>query len=354
MKVALVVGVRPEFVQCTQILKKLKDWHEILLIHTGQHYDYQMSKIFFEELNIPEPDYHLNVGSGTQGAQTGDLLTKMETVLLEEKPNMTLVFGDTNSTLAGALAASKLHIKVGHIESGMRSFDRSMPEEINRILTDHCSDLLFCSTKTAVENLKREGIINNVYLVGDVMVDSLPNNKKIAESKSDILDVLKLKSKEYFVVTIHRASNTDDKKNLNNIVEALLEVEETVIFPVHPRTKKFLIEYGLYDKLCSRASIKLIDPLGYLDFLKLMNHAKKIITDSGGIQKEAYILKVPCITLRENTEWIETIQDGWNVLTGPDKRKIIKMIDEFYPVNIQKDAFGLGASRKIVEIINLF
>jgi UDP-N-acetylglucosamine 2-epimerase (non-hydrolysing) len=352
MKVTLIVGVRPEFIQSTPVLKELKKCHEVLLIHTGQHYNYEMNKVFFEELNIPEPDHHLEVGSEMHGVQTGEMLKKTEKVLLKEKPDMILVFGDTNSTLAGALAGTKLHIKVGHVEAGMRSYDRRMPEEINRILTDHCSDLLFCSTKTAVENLKREGIFNNVYLTGDVMVDSLLYNKEIAENKSTILNKLDLKSKEYLVVTIHRASNTDNKENLQNIVDALSDVGETIIFPMHPRTEKLLNEYGLYNKLCSQASIKMIKPLGYLDFLKLMNHAKKIITDSGGIQKEAYILEVPCVTLRENTEWVETVKEGWNVLTGPDKKAIIKMVYEFYPKNMQKHVFGHGASEKIVELIN--
>jgi UDP-N-acetylglucosamine 2-epimerase (non-hydrolysing) len=348
MKITLIVGVRPEFIQSTLVLKELKKWHETVLIHTGQHYDYEMNKIFFEDLEIPEPDYHLGVGSSMHGFQTGEMMKKIEEVLLEEKPDLTLVFGDTNSTIAGALATTKLHIKVGHVEAGMRSFDKSMPEEINRILTDHCSDLLFCSTRTAVENLKREGITNEVYLTGDVMVDSLLYNLEIAESKSKILHDLDLKSKEYLVVTSHRASNTDNKENLKNMVDAFLEVDKTIIFPMHPRTEKFLKEYGLYDKL--KESVKLIKPLGYLDFLKLMNHAKKIITDSGGIQKEAYILKVPCITLRENTEWVETVEDGWNVLAGANKKRIIKMIKEFEPLSeTHKDRFGSGnASREIV------
>ena len=348
MKVALIVGVRPEFIQCTPVLKELKKSHETVLIHAGQHYDYEMNKVFFEDLKIPEPDYHLDVGSGLHGYQTGEILKKAEKVLLEEQPDFTLVFGDTNTTLGGALAGAKLHINVGHVEAGMRSFDKSMPEEINRVLADHCSDLLFCSTRTAVENLKREGITNEVYLTGDVMVDSLLYNKEIAESKSTILNDLDLKSKEYLVATIHRASNTDNKENIKNIADAFSELDEEIIFPVHPRTEKFLKEYGLYAKL--KASVKLIKPLGYLDFLKLMTHAKKIITDSGGIQKEAYILKVPCITLRDNTEWVETIGDGWNVLVGANKEKIVKMVKEFEPLlKTHKDRFGSGdASGKIV------
>ena len=348
MKIATVIGARPQFIKMAPVSRELRKHFDEIVIHTGQHYDYGMNKIFFDELKIPEPDYHLGVGSGTHAYQTGEMLKRIEEVLMEEKPDFVLIYGDTNSTLAGALAGAKLHIKVGHVEAGMRSFDKSMPEEINRILTDHCSDLLFCSTKTAVLNLKREGIINGVYLTGDVMVDSLLYNKEIAESKSAILNDLDLKNKRYLVATIHRASNTDDRENLRNIVDAFSEAEERIIFPVHPRTEKFLKAYGLYDKL--KASIKLTKPLGYLDFLKLMNHAKKIITDSGGIQKEAYILKVPCITLRENTEWVETVEEGWNVLVGADKEKIVKMVKEFEPsLKTHKTRFGNeNASREIV------
>jgi UDP-N-acetylglucosamine 2-epimerase (non-hydrolysing) len=338
MKIATVVGARPQFIKMPSLSKKLRRKYEEVVIHTGQHYDYEMNKIFFDELNLPEPDYHLGVGSGSHGYQTGEMLKRIEEVLLNEKPDFVLTYGDTNTTLAGALTGAKLHIKVGHVEAGMRSFDKTMPEEINRVLTDRCSDLLFCSTSTAVENLKRERIINGVYLTGDAMVDSLLYNKEIAESKSAIINELDLKSKEYLVATIHRASNTDNKENLKNIVDAFSEVKETIVFPVHPRAEKFFNEYGLHDKL--KASVKLIEPLGYLDFLKLMSHAKKIITDSGGIQKEAYILKVPCITLRENTEWVETVEDGWNVLVGADKEKIVKMVDEFEPLSeTHKDRF---------------
>ena len=351
MEIALIVGVRPEFIQATPLLRELNQLCEPTLIHTGQHYDYEMNKIFFNDLNIPEPQYHLNVGSGSHSHQTGDLLKKIEGVLLDEHPDVVLVFGDTNSTLAGALCATKLQIKVGHIESGMRSFDKSMPEEINRIITDHCSSLLFCSTKTAVGNLEREGITKNVFLTGDVMVDSLKFNKEIAENQSNILKALKLKSKKYLVATVHRASNTDNKTNLENIVDALCDVDEEIVFPVHPRTEKSLIEYSLIDKL--KTSLKLVKPLGYLDFLKLMNNAKKIITDSGGSQKEAYILKVPCITLRENTEWIETVEDGWNVLTGANRLKIINTIHELNPKTEPRNVFGNNASKRMAELISI-
>lgn len=352
MKVASIVGVRPQFVKASVVSRKLRKAHDEVLIHTGQHYDYEMNSVFFDELNIPEPDHFLEIGSGSHGYQTGEMLKRIEEVLIQEEPDLVLTYGDTNSTLAGALAASKLHIKTAHVESGLRSFDRTMPEEINRILIDHCSDILFCPTENAVTNLKNEGITDNVHLTGDVMADSVLYNKDIAEEQSSILNELDLKSKEYLLTTVHRASNTDNLNNLNNIVDAFSELDETIIFPVHPRTKKYLKERGLYNKL--ESSVKLIEPVGFIDFLKLMNHAKMILTDSGGIQKEAYVLKIPCITLRENTEWMETIEDGWNVLVGADKDKIVRMANEFTPsLNIHNSRFGNGnASERIVSAID--
>ncbi|ODS40248.1 MAG: UDP-N-acetylglucosamine 2-epimerase [Candidatus Altiarchaeales archaeon WOR_SM1_79] len=342
-KIVSIVGARPNFIKCAPLSREIRKEFDEILIHTGQHYDYEMNKVFFDELRIPEPDYHLDVGSGSHGAQTGEMLKRIEHVLMKEKPEWVLVYGDTNSTLSGALAASKLHIKVGHIESGLRSFDRSMPEEINRVLTDHCSDLLFCPTEIAVENLGDEGICDGVYLTGDVMVDTLNYNRKIVE-KSDILEKLSLKSREYLVATIHRAGNTDNKRCLKNIVDAFCEIDETIVFPVHPRAEKFLRRYRLYDKL--KKHVDITKPLGYLDFLKLMNNAKKILTDSGGVQKEAYILGVPCVTLRENTEWVETVDGGWNVLVGADNDKIVRMVNEFEPKGKQRKVFGNGDARE--------
>lgn len=349
MKIVSIVGARPNFIKAAPVSIEIRKEFDEILIHTGQHYDYEMDRVFFEELNIPEPDYHLGVGSGYQGYQTGEMIKRIEEVLMKENPDLVLVYGDTNTTLAGAIAASKLHIKVGHVEAGLRSYDKSMPEEINRILTDHCSDLLFCPTGTAIRNLKKEGITKGIYLTGDVMVDALLQNKEIAK-KSKIIEELGLKSKQYLLATIHRQSNTDDKGNLSNIVDAFCDIGEEIVFPVHPRAEKYLKQYGFYERL--KKHVKLIKPLGYFDFLKLMNHAKKMLTDSGGVQKEAYILKVPCITLRETTEWIETVEDGWNVLVGADKEKIVKIVNEFEAGSKQRDIFGDGkASEKIKEII---
>ncbi|AMM53547.1 non-hydrolyzing UDP-N-acetylglucosamine 2-epimerase [Pyrococcus kukulkanii] len=353
MKIATIVGARPQFIKMAPVSRELRKYFEEIVIHTGQHYDYEMNKIFFEQLNIPEPNYYLSVGSGTHGYQTGEMLKRIEEVLMEEKPDLVLVYGDTNSTLAGALAAVKLHIKVAHVEAGLRSFDKRMPEEINRVLTDHVSDYLFAPTETAVKNLYEEGIREGVYLTGDVMYDALLYNIKIARKKSKILRELGLKPKKYLLATVHRAENTDNRENLKNIIEAFIESSELIIFPVHPRTKKCLTEYGLIKKLEKADNVLLIPPVGYLDMLVLEENARKILTDSGGIQKEAYFLKVPCITLRERTEWVETVEDGWNVLVGADKLKILDAIQNFEPSGeTYTYKFGDGkASKKIVEII---
>jgi len=349
MKIASIVGARPNFIKAAPVSREIRKELNEVLIHTGQHYDYEMDKIFFDELNIPTPDYHLGVGSGSHSYQTGEMLKRIEEVLIKEEPDIVLVYGDTNSTLAGALAAVKLHIKVGHVEAGLRSFDRRMPEEINRVLTDHCSDLLFCPTKIAVQNLEREGITKGVYLTGDVMVDALKENINIAEKKSKILKKLDLKRKGYYLATVHRAENTDDFNRLKNIVDAFCKIEN-LVFPCHPRTKRSLKKFGFWDML--QSTVNVIKPVGYLDMLVLEKNAYKILTDSGGVQKEAYILKVPCITLRENTEWVEAVEDGWNVLVGADREMIIKMIEEFNPNEEQRDVFGDGkASKNIVDII---
>lgn len=350
MKILSIIGARPQFIKCAPLSRKLRQNNEEILVHTGQHYDPKMSEIFFKELNIPEPDYNLGVGSGFHGEQTGKMLIEIEKILLNEKPDFVLVYGDTNSTLSGALAASKLHIKVAHVEAGLRSFDRTMPEEINRVLTDHISNFLFCPTETAVSNLKSEGVTTGVYNVGDVMLDALNYNIKIAEEKAMVLDDLGLSPKEYLVATVHRASNTDSLKNLSSIVNTFCDIDIPIVFPVHPRTEKYLKQYGLWDKLCE--NVKVIYPLGYLEMLKLMAHSRKILTDSGGVQKEAYMLGVPCITMRENTEWVETVEDGWNVLVGVDYEKIRDAILNFEGTGKRGTVFGTGdAARRICEIL---
>jgi UDP-N-acetylglucosamine 2-epimerase len=306
-----------------------------------------MNKIFFDELHIPEPDYNLDVGSGSHGSQTGEMLKRIEKVLIKEKTELVVVYGDTNSTLAGALASAKLHIPVAHVEAGLRSNNKKMPEEINRILTDHISSLLFCPTKTAVKNLQREGFANIfnegrlideksvsslsktlpqpiVINVGDVMYDAMLMSLEIAEKKSDILKTYNLKPRSYYLATVHRAANTDNIENLRNIFLALVEIgkDKPVICPLHPRTKK-IIDSNLSSLITGPSSLIVIDPVSYFDMLILEKNAEKILTDSGGMQKEAYLLKVPCITLRNETEWVETVESRWNVLVGVDREMIV-------------------------------
>ncbi len=350
MKVASIIGARPQFIKASPVSKALSHKHDEIIIHTGQHYDYEMSAQFFKELEIPEPDYNLEVGSGTHGYQTGEILKGCEKVLLAEKPDIVLVYGDTNSTLAGALGAAKLHIPVAHVEAGLRSFNRSMPEEINRVVTDHISRLLFCPTDTAVENLKREGITEGVHKVGDVMVDVLLQNREKAAGNG-ILAEIGMQGKEYFLATIHRASNTDNIERLKAILKAFEATEKTIILPLHPRTKKAIED----SDIAIPPNVRMIGPVGYIEFMCLMANSTKIMTDSGGIQKEAYILRKPCITLRDETEWVETVQDGWNVLVGADVERIVNAAKEFEPAEEQHDHFGAGdASLQIREIIENF
>jgi UDP-N-acetylglucosamine 2-epimerase len=351
MKITSIVGARPNFVKLAPVSRQLRKEFEEIIVHTGQHYDYEMDRIFFEELGIPDPDYHLNIGSGSHGHQTGEMLKAIEDILAKEGPDLVLVFGDTNTTLAGALAAAKLHIKVAHIEAGLRSFNKIMPEELNRVLTDHCSDLLLCPTKTAVENLSHEGITNGVHLTGDVMVDILKECAKIAEQRSKVLSDLGLNSGHFILSTVHRAENTDNIGRLSGIVKALCEVarDQDVVFPCHPRTQKQIRACKLWDELSD--SVQVIKPVGYLDMLVLEKSASKILTDSGGVQKEAYLLGIPCITMRDETEWLETVDDGWNAIVGADKDEIVQKAHCFHPTKEQNGVFGDGkASEKIMQI----
>ena len=353
IKIVSIVGARPQFIKAVLVSKELRRNHKEVLVHTGQHYDKELSKIFFDELHIPNPDYDLGVGSDTHASQTGKMMILIEEVLIVEKPELVLVYGDTNSTLAGALAAVKLHIPIAHIESGPRFFDKSVPEEINRVMTDHASSLLFAPTQTAVDNLKREGINEGVYLVGDVMLDSFLYFSKVAQKNSKILDKLNLKKGKYLLATVHRAGNTEIEENLSNLVDAFLSINEKTIFPVHPRTEEYLKQYRLYDRLKEARNTMLIHPVGYLDSIMLTTNASKVLTDSGGLQKEAYFSKVPCLTLDEATGWPETVEDGWNTLVGADKDKIITATEHFNPGGKQRGVFGNGkAAENIAEIIS--
>ena len=351
MKIACVIGVRPEFIQAEPVINNLRK-HDVILVHTGQHYDYELSKVFFNELDIPEPNYHLDVGSGLHGHQTGEMLKRIEDVFIKEEPDSVLVFGDTNTTLAGALAAVKQQIPLAHVEAGLRSFDRRMPEEINRVVVDHVSNMLFAPTNTAVINLSKEGISEYVYNTGDVMYDSLLQKTDSIKNNRDILEEYHLQSKNYFLMTLHRSENTKSFQNLKNILLAINESGEQFIFPIHPRTKKFIEKYSMSSLLDKMDNIRIIEPLGYLNFLRILYGARKVLTDSGGIQKQAFMLGIPCITLRENTEWVETVEMGWNILVGTDKEKIKKMINIFSPQGERSRAYGDGsASKKISEIL---
>ena len=355
MKIVSIIGARPQFIKAVLLSKELRRNHQEVLVHTGQHYDVKLSKIFFDELDIPEPDYNLEVGSDTHARQTGRMVIAIEDVLVAENPSLVLVYGDTNSTLAGALAAVKLHIPVAHVEAGTRMFDKSIPEEINRVLTDHVSSLLFAPTQTALGNLRKEGIIEGVHLTGDVMLDSFLYFSKVAVEKSKILDELNLRQGKYLLATVHRARNTEIEGNLTDIAEVFLSMDEKIILPVHPRTEKYLKKYSLYDRLNSAQNIELITPVGYLDSIILAQNARKILTDSGGLQKEAYFSGVPCITLDETTGWPETVEDGWNILVGEDKDKIIEAVKYFRPKGEQRDVFGDGkACEKMVSLISQF
>ena len=351
MKVISVVGARPQFIKLAILSKELRLNHNEIIIHTGQHYDENMSKYFFDEMQIAEPDYNLDIGSGSHGKQTGKMLIELEDIFLHQKPDVVITFGDTNTTLATGLAATKLNIPVAHIEAGLRSHNRDMPEEINRILTDHISDYLFAPTSNAMENLKFENLQEKSFITGDVMYDSLLYYSKVAEKKSKILNNLSLKQKEYLLLTLHRPYNVDDKCKLQKIFSALEETKKFIVLPVHPRTKK-MIKNG---NVIIPENILIIKPLGYLDFILLLKHAEKIITDSGGIQKEAYLNGIPCITIRPETEWVETVKAGWNILVGNKKNQLIKNCLNFKPPEYRPQYFGNGkSSKKIISILESY
>ena len=347
MKIFSIVGARPQFIKLAPLSARLGDLHKEFIVHTGQHYDYAMSEQIFNDLGMRKPDIHLEIGSGSQASQTGKMMISLEQAMLEQKPGLIIVFGDTNSTLAGALAAAKLNIPIIHIEAGLRSYNMHMPEEINRIATDHISKYLFAPTQTAMNILHTEGLGKRSYLTGDIMVDTIKTNLEIALKKSTIICNLKLKDKEYNLLTLHRNYNVDDPAILEHLLNGLGELEEKVIFPVHPRTRKMLP--GSYRL---PGNIEMVEPQGYLDFIVLENYAKRILTDSGGIQKEAYILRKPCITLRTETEWVETIEEGWNLLINPTDNGIASKINNFSPPVKQNEVFGNNVTEKMIDIIN--
>lgn len=348
-KIVTVVGARPQFVKAAVLSRKIAEKYSTefseLIVHTGQHYDKNMSDVFFEEMKIPRPYLNLEVGSGSHGAMTGRMLEKIEQVLLDEKPDFLLTYGDTNSTIAGALAASKLHIPVVHVEAGLRSFNMQMPEEQNRILTDHISTLLFCPTDTAVNNLKNEGVVTGVHRTGDIMLDaSLYYRQYLSEPDIEIPE-------NFILTTLHRAENTDDPDRLKSIVQALSESGRNIILPLHPRTikmlEKFNLEFG--------SNVMVTEPVSFFEMLYLENNCNMIVTDSGGVQKEAYFFKKPCITMRDQTEWVETVEAGWNKIVGADKVKILKAIENASKRNTYPDLYGSGQSaQQMLDILRTY
>ncbi len=347
MKIFSIVGARPQFIKLAPLSKGLAGIHEEIIVHTGQHYDYAMSEKIFIDLEIREPDIHLEINVGSPTSQITQMMLMLDSAMVKFKPDLIIVFGDTNSTFAGAMAGAKLNIPIIHIEAGLRSYNRSMPEEINRIVTDHVSKYLFAPTQTAVDILKKEGLGKSTFFTGDIMVDTMKNNLEIALKKTSIIYHLMLKDKEYNLLTLHRNYNVDDTKVLEHILDELGQLEELIIFPVHPRTRKMLA-----NNYSVPANIKMIEPLGYLDFIALENSAKRIMTDSGGIQKEAYILKKPCITLRTETEWVETVDEKWNLLINPSEKNIASEIQSFKPPQNQGEVFGKNVTEQMIKIIN--
>jgi len=348
VRVASIVGARPQFIKASPLLTALAPDHTSILIHTGQHYDDNMSDAFFRELALPAPDYDLGVGSDRHGAQTAKMLIAIEEALIAVKPDWCVVYGDTNSTLAGALVASKLCVKVAHVEAGLRSFNRAMPEEINRLVTDTLADVLFCPSAAAVANLAREGRTRGVHQVGDLMAEALREARERAIAESTILARLNIADQRFVLATVHRAENADHVERLQRIVRGLETSREPVIVPVHPRTRKTLTQVTF----APDTPVRLIDPVGYLDMVRLESAARLVLTDSGGVQKEAYWLGTPCATLREETEWVETVASGWNTLVGADPERIAGALSHFTPPAMRPDLYdGTSTARRIVDLL---
>jgi UDP-GlcNAc3NAcA epimerase len=355
MRILTVVGARPQFIKAAAVSRIIRQNHQEILVHTGQHYDFGMSQVFFDELDLPPADYNLGVGSASHGVQTAQMIEKIEAVLQQEKPDLVIVYGDTNSTLAAALAAVKIHIPIAHVEAGLRSFNMQMPEEVNRRLTDHISTLLFTPTGLATQHLAKEGITQGVHQVGDVMYDVLLHYLDRAQKRAPLLETLGLKSGAYILATVHRAENTDSPARLEAILQALCSTEWPVIFPIHPRTRQCIKKLGLEDVLNRSPHLQCVEPMGYLDMLLLEQNAHGILTDSGGVQKEAYLLGVPCLTIREETEWQETVDSGWNQLIPAEKSAILQALTQnIHPKN-RPSFYGDGnAAQRISEILSTF
>jgi UDP-N-acetylglucosamine 2-epimerase (non-hydrolysing) len=345
-----VVGARPQFVKAFPVSKALRRRFDEVLVHTGQHYDIEMSDVFFEQLGIPEPDYNLDVGSGPHANQTAEMMQKLATVVRTEDPDLVLVYGDTNSTLAAALVGAKRDTLVAHVEAGLRSDDWEMPEEVNRVLTDHCSDLLFVPSERAAETLEREGITEGVFVTGDVMYDAITSVRDRAVADSDVHETVGVEPGEYVLATVHRARNTDDPDRLEGIVRGLSSAPHPVVVPLHPRTENALRDHGLWDLANER--LTLVEPVGYLDFVCLLDGAERVATDSGGVQKEAFYLDKRCVTLRDETEWIETVDTGWNELVGAREETIRHALRRDEELPPKPSLYGDGdAAERVAEAI---
>jgi UDP-GlcNAc3NAcA epimerase len=353
MKILTVIGNRPQFIKAAAVSPRLRERHQELLIHTGQHFDDALSAVFFTELGLPPPDRELRIALGSNTSQTARMLSALEPLVAEEAPDAVLVYGDTNSTLAGGLAGAQAGVPVAHVEAGMRSFDRSMPEELNRVLTDHASSLLLCSSEVAVENLRREDVSGTVELVGDVMVDVALSTQPHARERSDLVAARGVTPGEYVLATAHRAGNVDDPDRLRMLVRLLLSVPATVVLALHPRTRSRLVAAGLLDELERSERLVLTAPLGYLELTALLCNARAVLTDSGGIQKEAYLAGVPCITLRSNTEWTETVERGWNTLVDLDAGAALRALEREPPAD-RPPLYGDGrAGERVVSALTL-
>jgi UDP-N-acetylglucosamine 2-epimerase (non-hydrolysing)/UDP-GlcNAc3NAcA epimerase len=356
LKVLTVVGNRPQFVKAAAVSGPLRRRHDEQLVHTGQHYDAQLSEVFFEELGLPRPDLQLSLGTGSNTAQTARMLAALEPVISESAPDVVLVYGDTNSTLAGALAAAQQDVPVAHVEAGMRSFDRRMPEEVNRVLTDHLAELLLCTSQVPVDNLRREGVAGRVELVGDVMVDVADMFREPARARVSVLEEIGVAPGEYVLATAHRKANVDDPVRLALLVDVLLSlsVDGPVVFPVHPRTRGRLEAAGLLSRLGGDGRVRLTEPLGYLEFTSLLLNARAVATDSGGVQKEAYLAGVPCVTLRDTTEWVETVETGWNALVDLDAEAARAALERPLPAQ-RPPVYGDGrAGERIADVLTLW
>lgn len=354
-KIVTVVGSRPQFIKSSVLSLQLKRFgFREIIVHTGQHYDANMSGVFFRELKLPRPAYQLKVGSGTHAEQTGRALMDLEKICCREKPGLVLVYGDTNATLSGALAAAKLKIPLAHVEAGLRSFDRGMPEEVNRVVADSLSSLLFCPTKEAVKNLRNEGVLGTIHKVGDVMYDAALFFGRAASSRKNILSQIGVKPKQYVLATIHRDFNTDQPQRLRNIIRGLMSSGQTVVFPAHPRVFKELGGNGLLSRIRRCPRILLMKPVGYLEMICLETSAKAIVTDSGGVQKEAFFYRIPCLTTRPSTEWVETVQSRWNTLVDDDSNRISRFLKKPHiPRRHSVKEYGDGfAAKRIARILS--